>query len=77
MKIKLSATFEGKCSICGNTTMVFRAGDEDDKKVVTVCKECADKLSNKTTEEIIEEYGTSDEQAFTEGVRFEHGTAAG
>jgi transcription elongation factor Elf1 len=77
MKIKLSATFEGKCLVCGNKTIVFRAGDEDDKKVVTICKECADKMADKTTEEVIEEYGTTDDEAFTEGVKFERGNVAG
>ena len=69
MKIKLSATFEGKCSICKKKSIVFTAGDEDTHKVVTVCKECADKFSEKTTSQIIEEYGKKDEGAFKEGVK--------
>ena len=46
MKIKHSATFEGKCDICKKNAIVFTAGDEDTKKVVTVCKKCADGLKD-------------------------------
>ncbi len=77
MKIKLSATFEGKCSICGKETVVFTAGDEDTHKAVTVCKECADKLGKESVEEVIEKYGKEDEEAFKEGVKVEKGTVAG
>ena len=71
MKIKLSATFEGKCSICDKEAVVFTAGDEDTKKVVTICKECSQKLGDMKTEEVIEEYGTVDERNFEEGMKFE------
>ena len=77
MKIKLSATFEGKCDICGKETIVFTAGDEDTKKVVTICKEDADKLGSTTTAEVIEKYGHVDEKSFEEGIKIEKkGTAA-
>jgi hypothetical protein len=76
VKIKLSATFEGKCDICGKDTTVFTAGDEDTKKVVTICKEDADKLGSMQTSEVIEKYGHVDEKSFEEGIRFEkEGTA--
>ncbi|TAL48311.1 hypothetical protein EPN87_00855 [archaeon] len=74
MKIKLSATFEGKCSICNSDTMVFRAGDEETKKVVTVCKDCSEKLKGKSLEQVVEEYGKLDSEPFKPGVRFEPGT---
>jgi transcription elongation factor Elf1 len=77
MKIKISATFEGKCSICGKNTIVFTAGDEDTYKTVTVCKECADKLCKESVEQVIEEYGKEDKESFKEGVRLEKGAAAG
>ena len=71
MKIKLSATFEGKCSICGKETTVFTAGDEDTHKVVTVCKECADRLGTESVEEVVEEYGKKDDGPFKEGIKVE------
>ncbi len=77
MKIKLSATFEGKCSICGKNTVVFTAGDEDTHKAVTVCKECADKLGTESVEKVVEEYGKKDDEAFKEGLKIEKGTVAG
>jgi len=64
VKIKLSATFEGKCSICKKEKVVFTAGDEDTGKIVTVCKECADKLGKMKTSEVIEKYGSEDKKAF-------------
>lgn len=69
MKIKLSATFEGKCSLCGKETTVFTAGDEDTKRAVTICKECSDKLGEMQTADVIEKYGTVDEKVFEEGVK--------
>lgn len=71
MKIKLSATFEGKCSICKKEKTVFTAGDEDTHRTVTVCKECADKLGSESTAQVIEEYGKKDDKAFKEGVKIE------
>lgn len=68
MKVKISATFEGKCSICKKETMVFIAGDEDAKKAVTICKGCADKLSNMKTSEVIEKFGKVEEEAFKPGI---------
>jgi len=77
MKTKLSATFEGKCSICGKKAIVFTAGDEDTHKAVTVCKSCADNFGNKPTAELIEEYGKKDDSVFEEGLRVEKkGTAS-
>jgi transcription elongation factor Elf1 len=77
MKIKLSATFEGKCDICGREAVVFTAGDEDTKKAVTICKECSDKLGSTQTSEVIEKYGKVDEKTFEEGVKIERKTVAG
>jgi len=69
MRIKLSATFKGKCSICGKEGDVFTAGDEDTKKTVTVCKDCAERLGEMKTSEVIEKFGKKNEEAFEEGVR--------
>jgi len=77
MKIKLSATFEGKCDLCKKTTLVFTAGDEDTKKAVTVCKDCSDKLGDMQTSEVIEKYGHVDEKSFEEGIKFQTKTTAG
>jgi len=71
MKIKLSATFEGRCDICKNEGTVFTAGDEDTKKVVTVCHECADRLNKMKTSEVIERYGHEDKKPFENGVKIE------
>lgn len=75
MKIKLSATFEGKCSICRKKKVVFTAGDEDTRKSVTICKSCADDLNSKTTAEVIEEYGKKDDHSFKQGFRVEKSLA--
>jgi transcription elongation factor Elf1 len=77
MKIKLSATFEGKCDICGKETIVFTAGDEDTKKAVTICKECSDKLGDMQTFEVIEKYGKPEEKAFEGGIKIEKKDQAG
>ncbi len=69
MKIKLSATFVGKCDICKKEKIVFSAGDEDSKRVVTVCEDCAKELGNMQVSEVIEKYGYKDEKAFGKGVR--------
>jgi len=71
MKIKISATFEGKCSICKKKTIVFTAGDEETHRTVTVCKECADKLGTESVEQVIEEYGKEDDEPFKEGIKVE------
>ena len=71
MKIKHSATFEGKCDICKKNAIVFTAGDEDTKKVVTVCKKCADGLKDMKTSEVIEKYGCVDNKSFEGGVKVE------
>ncbi|MBI2084007.1 MAG: hypothetical protein HYT70_00075 [Candidatus Aenigmarchaeota archaeon] len=77
MKIKLSATFEGKCTICKKEGIVFSAGDENTHKAVTVCRECSEKMGSKLLSEAIEEYGKKDKNAFEGGVKFEKGAIAG
>ena len=67
MKIKLSATFEGKCVICGKDKIVFSAGDEDTKKVVTICEDCAKEIGDVPTSEVVEKHGKVDKEAFSEG----------
>jgi transcription elongation factor Elf1 len=67
MKIKLSATFEGKCTICDKSGVVFTAGDEDTKKAVTICKECSKSLGDTPTAEVIEKYGKVDSEPFEGG----------
>lgn len=76
MKIKLSATFEGKCSICREEKIVFSAGDEETHKTVTVCRDCANKFGSKPTSEMIDEYGKVDEEVFKEGMRVERKSTA-
>ncbi len=77
MKIKISATFEGKCSICKKNKIVFTAGDEDTHRAVTVCKDCAERLKDETTSQVIEEYGKKDDAAFEEGLKVEKKKIAG
>lgn len=72
MKIKLSATFVGSCDICKEEKIVFTAGDEDSKKVVTVCEDCAKNLGDMKVSEVIEKYGYKDEKAFERGIRILH-----
>ena len=71
MNIKISATFEGKCSLCGKETIVFSAGNEDTKKVITICKECVDKLGNMSLEDAVEKFGVKDEKIFEKGIKIE------
>ena len=69
MKIKISATFIGKCDICGKTKKVFTVGDEDTKMVLTICEDCANRYSKESVEEMINKFGHKDEEAFKNGVR--------
>ena len=72
MKIKLSAIFKGKCDICGKTKKAaFSAGDEDTGRVVTICKECADKNPGLMTSDAIEKYGHEDKTLFEGGLKVE------
>ncbi len=68
MKIKISATYEGKCSICKKTALVFSAGDEDTHKTASVCRDCSQKFPNKQISDLIEEYGKEDLDSFKEGM---------
>lgn len=77
MKIKLSATFEGRCDICKKRGVVFTAGDEETKKAVTICKDCSDEHGTESTENVIETYGHVDPSVFEEGVRVEKHPVAG
>jgi len=77
MKIKLSATYEGNCTICGKEKIVFTAGDEDTHKTVSVCQECSDKFGKKQTSEIIEEFGKDDKESFKDGMKIEKKPRAG
>lgn len=76
MKIKLSATFEGKCMLCGKDSIVFTAGDEETKKAVTVCKECADRLGDTPLSDVIEEHGKVDTAPFEDGMKVENKNVA-
>ena len=76
MKIKLSATFEGKCDICGKDGLVFSAGDEETGRTVTICKECSEKMGDMQLSEAIEKYGHVDKTAFEEGVKIDKKSSA-
>lgn len=71
MKVKISATFEGKCDLCNSHSLVFSAGDEESKKVVTICRKCSDGLGEMKVEDVVEKYGKVDEKPFEQGVRIE------
>ncbi len=77
MKIKISATFEGKCSLCKKKKIVFTAGDEDTHKAVTICKECSDKMGSESVSDVIEKFGKKDEDVFKPGVKYEGKSVAG
>lgn len=65
MKIKISATFEGKCDVCEEEKVVFTAGDEDTKRTVTICKDCAAENAGLQISDVVEKYGHADEAAFS------------
>jgi len=67
MKIKISATYEGKCDLCKEEKIVFTAGDEDTKKVVTICEDCAKEIGDVSTSDVIEKHGKVDEDEFEPG----------
>ncbi|MBI2545426.1 MAG: hypothetical protein HYW22_02425 [Candidatus Aenigmarchaeota archaeon] len=69
MKIKISATYEGKCSICKKKSIVFTAGDEDTHRTVSICKDCAAELGDADTASVIEKHGKVDKEPFKEGVK--------
>jgi len=69
MKIKISATFVGKCDLCGRTAKVFKIGDEESKKAVTICEDCAKSYGNESLEFMIEKFGKEDKEAFESGVK--------
>jgi len=72
VKIKISATFEGKCDLCNKENVaVFTIGDEESKKVVTICKECSDNFGDKKTEDMIKMFGKFDEKPFEPGIKIE------
>jgi len=65
MKIKISATFEGKCDVCNEEKVVFTAGDEDTKRTVTICKDCASENAGLQISDVVEKYGHADAAAFS------------
>jgi DNA-directed RNA polymerase subunit RPC12/RpoP len=69
VRIKISATFYGKCDICGKEGLVFKVGDEDTKKVVVICEECSKKYADNKISEIIEKFGRKDEESFSPGIK--------
>jgi len=69
VKVKISATFYGKCDICENEGIVFKVGDEDTKRVVIICEKCVEKYKNNKVSEIIEEFGKKDEESFYPGIK--------
>ncbi len=77
MKEKVSGTYQGKCDLCSNVDLVFTIGDEESKKVVTICKSCVDKNAGKTIDDMIDEHGVVDETPFQPGVKIEGKGAAG
>ena len=68
MKIKISATFIGKCDICGKTTKVFKVGDEDTKMTLTICEECSKRYGKETIEDMIKKFGKKDKESFSPGI---------
>jgi len=69
VKAKISATFYGKCDICGKEGLVFKVGDEETKRVVVICEDCVKKYSGSRISEIIEKFGRKDEESFYPGIK--------
>ena len=69
MKIKISATFYGKCDICGEEGLVFKVGDEETKKVVVICEDCVKKYKDSKISDMINEFGKKDEESFYPGIK--------
>ncbi len=77
MKVKISGTFEGKCDLCNKNGVVFTIGDEESKKVVTICKDCSSKMGDTKLEDAIEKHGKVDKKPFEKGVKFHGKSIAG
>lgn len=77
VKIKISATYEGKCDVCKKKKLVFTAGDEETHKAATVCKECSESMGSESVSEVIEKFGKKDDKVFDSGVRYERKPSAG
>lgn len=77
MKIKFSATYEGKCDICKKDSIVFTVGDEDTHRVVTVCKKCTEDMGDIQTSEVIEKHGKVNKYHFEEGMKVHRKLTAG
>ena len=71
MQVKISATFDGTCDLCKKKGKVFTIGDEDTKRIVTICKDCSAKNGQASVTEMIEKYGKKSEKEFEPGVRYE------
>jgi len=71
VRIKISATFEGKCDLCKKRRKVFSVGDEDTKKVLTICEYCVKKFHDTLTSEMIKKYGKKNYKAFERGIKIE------
>lgn len=69
MKAKISATFYGKCDICGKEGLVFKIGDEETKEVVIICEDCAKKYGDSKISEILDKFGRKDEESFYPGIK--------
>jgi hypothetical protein len=77
IKVKISATFHGKCDLCNEESDVVRFGDEDTKKVVTICRQCSKTITETRPDELIVKYGKLDDKPFEQGVKIEGKGVAG
>lgn len=77
MKIKISATYKGKCDVCKKKGDVITAGDEETRKAATICRGCSGKMGSETLSELIEKFGKKDDKVFDPGVRYERKPSAG
>lgn len=50
--------------VCGKEKIVFSAGDEDTRKVVTICEDCSKEIGDVPTSEVIEKHGKANKEAF-------------
>lgn len=68
MRFKISATYFGKCDICGKEGLVFKIGEEDSRKIVVICNVCVEKHGEEKMSDVIEKFGRLDEESFGRGI---------
>lgn len=78
MKIKFSAKYKGRCSVCKKEEItVFKIGDEESKHAAVICEDCVTKGEITDPEDFVKRFGEKDDESFTEGVKYHRKSVAG